>query len=445
MNNPLLNFIKTVIPVAIIVFVTGCKTVTMKKADENMQIKNYAISADMYDRLSSDTKLPKDIRQNAAFRGGESYRFNHQPKKALKLYVKAQKYGAKDPIVIYRIAQMYKQLNEYENAIQYFKTYEKEVPSDERVRSMIKGCESAMKWKEEKSRYTVTPFKPANDKSADDFSPVWADRKNNSIMFTSDREGGVNKSPYDRTLRSHSDVWQVKKGTSRGKSEKWSTAELVEGLNTKYNDGAVTFNSRMSKMYFTQCNGETGKEPKCKIYEARKSGKGWQMNPEPLSFCSGEENNKWNYGHPVMADKDKVLYFSSDRPGGYGDTNALEKTKDIWMVTFVRRGRTWSEPINLGPSVNTEYNEMFPYVHSDGSLYFASEGHPGLGGLDIFYTVKTDEGPTDWAVPTNLKSPVNSSGDDFGIILDATKESGFFTSNRIKEQDDIFVFTMEPF
>lgn len=444
MNNPLLNSIKIIFPLGLIFFLASCKTVTMKKADEAMQLKNYAISADMYDQLASNTKLPKDVRQTAAYRGAESYRYNHQPKKALKLYVKAKKYGAKDPAVTYRVAQMYKQLNEYENAIESFKAYQKEMPSDERVEAMIKGCESALKWKEEKTRYTITPFKPANDRAADDFSPVWSDRKKKSIMFTSDREGGVSKSPYDRTLRSHSDVWQVRKGKSRGKSEKWSEAELVEGLNTKFNDGTVTFNSRMSKMYFTQCNGESGKDPKCKIYEARKSGKGWQMNPEPLSFCSGEENNKWNYGHPVLAKKDKVMYFASDRPGGYGDTAGLEKTKDIWMVTFVRRGRTWSEPINLGPNVNTEYNEMFPYAHQDGSLYFASEGHPGLGGLDIFYTVKTDEGPTDWAVPTNMKSPVNSSGDDFGIILNETKEAGFFTSNRTKSQDDIFEFTMEP-
>ena len=141
----------------------------MKKADEAMQLKNYAISADMYDQLASNTKLTKDVRQTAAYRGAESYRYNHQPKKALKLYVKAKKYGAKDPVVTYRVAQMYKQLNQYENAIENFKYYQKEMPSDERVESMIKGCESALKWKEEKTRYTITPFKPANDRASDDF------------------------------------------------------------------------------------------------------------------------------------------------------------------------------------------------------------------------------------------------------------------------------------
>ncbi|MGB1038607.1 MAG: OmpA family protein, partial [Bacteroidia bacterium] len=417
------------------------------KANEAMLKKQYAVSADMYDELSSDSELPKEDRQLAAFRGAESYRFNHKPKNAIKLYVKAEKYGSVDPIVKYRIGQMQKQLGNYEDAIKYFKAYQKEAPEDERTEAMIVGCESALTWKEANTRYTVEPFKPANDKKADDFSPMWADRKNKTIMFTSDREEGFDKGDYDRTLRKHSDVWVVKLKGSRGKV-KWGAAELVEGLNTKYNDGSVAFNSRKSKMYVTQCNGTSGKEPKCKIYEARKSGKGWQMNPEPLSFCSGNkngvDNSRWNYGHPTLADKDKTMYFASDRPGGYGDTSSLEKTKDIWMVTFVRRGRTWSDPINLGPSINTEDNEMFPYVHKDGSLYFSSDGHPGIGGLDILTSTKDGDGPTDWAIPTNMKSPINSQGDDFGIILTPTKEEGYFTSNRNKSQDDIYHFTMEP-
>ncbi|PCJ66055.1 MAG: hypothetical protein COA58_08250 [Bacteroidetes bacterium] len=444
MNLKLNHSMRAFLAFSLIILLASCGGPTMKKANEAMNKKDYAISADMYDQLASNPDISKEDRQTASYRGAESYRFNHQPKKAIKLYTKAIKYGAKDPEVIYRIGQMQKQLGEYEVAIVEFKKFQKEMPGDERVGVMIKGCEKALTWKEEKSRYKVESFKPANDKKADDFSPMWADRKKKTIMFTSDRQEGISKTQYSRTLRSHSDVWQVKKGGGRGKSEKWKKAELVEGLNTKYNDGTISFNRRLSKMYVTQCNGVSGKEPKCKIYEARKSGKGWQMSLDPLSFCSGDENNNWNYGHPILANNDKVMYFSSDRPGGYGDTNALEKTKDIWMVTFVRRGRTWSTPINLGPNVNTEDNEMFPYAHPDGSLYFASDGHPGIGGLDIFETTKTGEGPTDWDVPTNMKSPINSSGDDFGIIMDDTKENGYLTSNRNKSQDDIFSFHMEP-
>ena len=421
----------------------SCGGPTMKKADDAMKKKEYAVAADIYDQIASSSSATKEDKQTAAFRGAESYRLIHESKSALKLYNKAIKYGAKDPIVTYRLAQMHKQNGEYQEAIEAFKKYQKEVPSDERIEPMIKGCEAALTWKEEPTRYTINEFKPANDKAADDFSPMWADRKMKTIMFTSDRGDGVSKEIYNTTARKHTDVWQVKLEGSRGKV-KWTNPDIVEGLNTKYNDGVIAFNSRMSKMYVTQCNGENGKEKNCKIYEARKVGKGWEMNPEPLDFCKDGGGQKWNYGHPVLADNDKTMYFASDRPGGYGDTTGLEKTKDLWMVTYVRRGRTWSEPVNLGPSINTEDNEMFPYVHSDGSLYFASDGHPGIGGLDIFETVKNGDGPTDWNVPRNMKSPINSEGDDFGIIMEPTKEHGYFTSNRKKNQDDIYEFNMEP-
>ena len=444
MNLKNINPIKSVAFFVVIGLLTACNSVTLKKADDAMLIKQYAIAADMYDQLASNSSLTKEERQNAAFRGAECYRFNHQPKKALKLYAKSLSYGAKDPQVLFRLGQTQKELGEYQQAIESFKKYQKEAPSDERTETMIKGCESALVWKEQKSRYQVETFKVANDKAADDFSPVWADRKNSTIMFTSDREGGADKAVYARTLRFHTDVWIVNKSSARGKSDKWEAPVLVEELNTDYNDGAITFNNRMTKMYVTQCNGVKGQAPKCKIYEARKAGKGWVMNPEPLSFCSGEGNINWTYGHPTLSADDNTMYFASDRPGGYGDTGALERTKDIWMVTYVKRGKTWSEPINLGPSVNTEDNEMFPYAHQDGSLYFASDGHPGVGGLDIFETTKSGDGPEDWAVPTNMKSPINSSGDDFGIIIDATKENGYFTTNRDKNQDDIWAFTMEP-
>ena len=448
MNLKLTYSIKALACLSVVLFLTSCGGPTMKKANEAMTNKEFAISADMYDKLSKEPEIPKEERQTAAYRGGESYRYIHRPKQALKLYEKAKNYGAKDPMVYYRIGQMQKELGQYEKAIEAFKLYQKEAPGDEKTEAMIKGCESALKWKEEKSRYTVENFKPANDKKADDFSPMWSDRKNTTIMFTSDREEGESDKIYGRSLRPHTDVWFVKQSTSRrgGGVVKWGDAELIEGLNTDFNDGTICFNKRKSKMYITQCNSESGKQPKCKIYEARKSGKGWQMSADPLSFCSGEENNKWSYGHPILVNNDKTMYFASDRPGGYGDTDSmvLEKTKDIWMVTFVKRGRTWSEPINLGPNVNTEDNEMFPYVHTDGTLYFSSDGHPGIGGLDIFYTNKTGDGPTDWDVPNNMKSPINSSGDDFGIILDGTKENGYFSSNRLKNQDDIYSFSMEP-
>ncbi|MBR9861536.1 OmpA family protein [bacterium] len=410
----------------------------MKKADTAYNNEEYAVAADMYDLIMDKTDDRK-VKQKAAFQAGECHRERHDPKQAAKYYERAIKYGVNDPIVIYRLAEMKKELGEYEAAIELFKQYQKENPSDPRAETQIKGCEAALKWKDEKSRYIVEEFKPANENESDDFSPMWADRREKSIMFTSDRQGGESKETFGRTGRYHQDVWVVEEEGKRGKV-KWSDAKVVEGLNTDVNDGVICFNRRYSTMYVTQCNGEKGKERNCKIYEARKRGTGWEVDEQPLDFCFDEGKNKWTYGHPTLGDDDKTMYFASNRPGGYGDTNSY----DIWMVTYVRRGRTWSEPINLGPVINTEGNEMFPYMHGDGTLYFSSDGHAGMGGLDLFYTNKNGEGPEDWEYPSNMKSPMNSSFDDFGIILDATKENGYFSSNRKKEKDDIYEFHMEP-
>lgn len=414
----------------------------LKTADEAFTQKEYSVAASQYMDIAAKTK-DKKTKQHSLYRAAECFRLDHKPKLAQRYYERALKAGVKDPELIYRLAEVKKQQGNFEEALVDFKKYQKEVPSDPRVEAMIQGCELALQWKNERTRYTVTPFSPANEGGADDFSPMWADRKQSTIMFTSDRENGTSKEVYKWTGRYHTDVWMVKQVTKKGKV-KWEDAQLVEGLNTKYNDGVITFNKRYSIMYITQCNGERAKEPNCKIYEARKVGTGYQMSEEPLSFCIDGEDTKWNYGHPALSPDGKTLYFASDRPGGYGDSTSSAPTKDIWMVTYVRRGRTWGTPINLGPMINTEGNEMFPYVHSDGSLYFSSDGHPGVGGLDIFETTKNGDGPTDWNVPKNMKSPINSSADDFGIIMDDTKEHGYFTSSRSKDQDDIYEFSMEP-
>ncbi len=442
MSPTMLRHYKSTLFLASVLFVLASCGVNMKKADHAFDGKEYAVAASYYVEIANESD-DRAEKQKAVFQAAECYRLNHDSKRAEKMFERAIKYGVKDPIVIYRLAEAQKQQGKFEEALVNFKKYQKEVPGDERAETMIQGCESALKWKEERTRYTVEEFKPANESASDDFSPMWSDRRQKTIMFTSDREDGRSKENYAWTGRYHTDVWLLKMEGKRGK-EKWGQPTVVEGLNTKYNDGVIAFNKRYSKMYITQCNGEDGKEPNCKIFEARKVGTGYTMEEEPLDFCKDEGDNRWNYGHPTLSSDDKTMFFASDRPGGYGDTGAVNPTKDIWMVTYVRRGRTWSDPINLGPQINTEGNEMFPYMHSDGSLYFSSDGHPGMGALDIFYSSKSGEGPSDWNVPTNMKSPINSSFDDFGIIMEPTKEDGYFTSNRKKEKDDIYEFHMEP-
>ena len=137
MNLKINTTLKSLLLLSIVAFIGGCKPVSMEKANEAMLKKQYAISAHMYDQLASNSDISKQDRQTAAYRGAESYRFNHQPKKALKLYNKAIQYGAQDPETIYRLAQMHKQMGEYEQAIKNFKLYQKEMPGDERIETMV--------------------------------------------------------------------------------------------------------------------------------------------------------------------------------------------------------------------------------------------------------------------------------------------------------------------
>ncbi|MBI1307818.1 MAG: OmpA family protein [Bacteroidetes bacterium] len=426
-----------------IVFVLGegCK-VSLQEANKNYGLHQYGLAADMYDQILSSKEgkeLDKIQRQEIAFKAGESYRLNHDSKKALKMYSKAITYGRKDAIIYYRQAEMLMEQGQYVQALTILKEYKKNNPGDPDVDRLIEGCELALKCADKKTRYIVESFKPANMSKVDDRVPRYADRKHESIMFTSDRDEGESKSQFKWTGRKFEDLWITELAGRRGR-EKWQKPVLVEGFGD-YNEGVVTFDERYSTMYFTQCNGLDGKDSTCKIYEAKKRGKTWEVNPVPLPFCSDD----FNCGHPALSADGKQLYFVSDMPGSMqDDKEPKERTKDIYVVNYVRRGKTWSTPINLGPTINTPGNELFPYVHEDGTLYFSSDGHVTLGGLDILYSKPLSESPTDWEKPVNMGCPINSQEDDFGIIVDTDKEHGFFTSNRDRGDDDIYEFSMTP-
>ncbi len=203
-------------------------------------------------------------------------------------------------------------------------------------------------------------------------------------------------------------------------------------INTKYHEGPATFFKDMSKLVFTR-NNYNGKAKKStagvnmlKLYFAEQKTRDWG-NVKELPFNS----NDYSCGHPALAPDDSKLYFVSDMPGGYGGT-------DVYVVDY--NNGEWGTPINLGKEINTEGNEMFPYVDSEGNIYFASDGHEGLGGLDIFYAELKDG--IAYKGVQNMGAPINSEKDDFGLITDKERNTGFFSSNRLKgvSDDNIYSF-----
>ncbi|MFD2571742.1 OmpA family protein [Spirosoma soli] len=208
-------------------------------------------------------------------------------------------------------------------------------------------------------------------------------------------------------------------------------------LNTKYHEGPATFTKDGSRVIFTRNNFNNGQYRqskdgvnKLKIYTATQVNGIWGEAQE-LPF----NNDEYSSGHPALSKDDQLLYFSSDRPGGYGGT-------DIYVSRW-SNGK-WGEPVNLGKEVNTKGNELFPFVDEKGNLYFSSDGQPGLGDLDMFYAQLTAEGVKARTV-RNLGEPLNSAKDDFGIVTDGERKTGYFSSNRKNggADDDVYRFTRE--
>ena len=217
------------------------------------------------------------------------------------------------------------------------------------------------------------------------------------------------------------------------KKGKWSSPKPLDAVvNTEANEGAATFDRKFNDMYFTRCILEKGKLNLCAIYFTSKKGQTWNT---PIALKIGE-GDSITVGHPCLSPDDQTMYFSGYLPGGFGG-------KDIWMCTYDKKKKTWSEPINLGNKVNSTGDEMYPFMATDGWLYFASNGLPGMGGLDIF---KTKMSGSTWDEPINLQYPINSPYDDFAFIADTNNTHGYLSSNRDggKGSDDIYEWTLPP-
>jgi hypothetical protein len=208
---------------------------------------------------------------------------------------------------------------------------------------------------------------------------------------------------------------------------------FAESLTTSFYDGPLCFSADGNMVYFTRSNLKNNKPVKAKdglvklkIYSAKLNGAKWE-NIVELPF----NNKEYDFTHPSISPDGRRLYFASNRPGGFGGM-------DLYVATLI--DGKWSEPVNLGPKINTPKDEVFPFIHADGKVYYSSNGKArNIGGLDIYFTAKTDTG---WLVPHLLPEPINSRSDDFGLIMSGDKRFGYFSSNRAsgKGDDDIYLF-----
>ncbi|MBS1646869.1 MAG: PD40 domain-containing protein [Bacteroidetes bacterium] len=400
----------------------------LKEADNAFANKEYFTAVDWYKKAYTKEKK-KEKKAKILFQTAESYYRINDLNEAVTFYLKAIAANYPDPISHFRIGQAKKAQKLYNEAITEFEKYKKEVPSDARAESAIKSCELAQKWVDSPTRHKVDNM-PFNSKE-EDFSPAFSDKKNTSLYFTSTRDGSTGGKIDGTTGSLSSDIYETK----LGKDGKWSTpTPLGPPINTPSNEGQAVVSRKGDFMIFTRCGQVKNKNITCQLFIAKKQGPAW-AEPELLPFNVDSSY----FEHPALSPDGNTLYFSSNMAGGKGKN-------DIWISTFDKKGKAWGAPVNAGAAVNTSENEGYPYLHPDGkTLYFASTGLLGMGGLDI-YKITADKSGSFSGQPENLKYPLNSPDDDFGIIFDGNKDRGYLSSNREggKGKDDIWSFYLPP-
>ena len=409
-----------------ITILIGACTYTQKVKDGDFAYdrKQYAVAVDL---LQKEYKKEKSRVEKGkkAFLLGESYRMLNKPASAADWYKNAYDNGyGVDALREYAFSL--KAMEQYGEAMQAFKDLGIEIGSPYEYRREIAACKVAQGWKEEKAKEFVVEPADFNTHGADYAPAIYKDR---TLVFTSDRSAATGDVTYKWTGNKFSDLFVADIQTH-------SVEPFDDQINSPYNEGTAVFNNDFSEVYFTRCFGDKKEDNFCKLMVSKRSGDGWTV-PAALGFLQ----EGVNYGHPAISADGKLLYFSCNSNEGWGGY-------DIWVSERTTEG--WGEPKLMGRTINTTGNEKFPKVDGD-TLYFSSDFHPGMGGLDIFKTWKMANGA--WVPVQNLKPPLNSGSDDFGLVIDyqAPKkgevlQAGFFTSNRPDGtgNDDIYKFEKRP-
>jgi len=395
-----------------------------EKAYDFFKAGEYFDALDHFKNAYSKSK-DKTIKAEMVFMVSECYRLINDPKNAELWYKKAIKSAYSKPEAQYWYADALKKNGKYQQASDEFKKYKQLVPGDSRADQQVRSCELAVEWLRNPEAYKVDELKDVNSKD-DDFSPAYVRDDFGVIYFTSSRDDAMGNKTHGATGQSFTDIFESR----LDKKGKWSMPVPVEALNSEFEDGTPNLTSEFKEIYFTRCEAGKRERKGCKIMHATRKGESWDQ-PKDIAILADSAVA----AHPAISPDGLTLYFVSDMAGGFGG-------KDIWLVTREKSSGQWSKPKNAGPDINTSSDEEFPYVRSNGILYFASDGHIGMGGLDIFKAVAQSDGT--WLVQ-NMKAPINSNADDFGITFQDGAEMGLFSSTRKgKSNDEIYSFELPP-
>lgn len=389
-----------------------------KKADRLVALYNYADAAKLYKEV-----VDKEGSTRIMAKLGYCYQLLKEYQLANYWYDKAYEFEINSTNELNNYVEILKTNKRYDKAKQTLRKYKELVPNYE---EKIAKIDKTIALYHLDSAYSIMPVSINSDNA--EFAPMFYQK---GIIFAAEKNLSNEDEVFKWNNKSYLDLYYSEK---RNSTTELTNPEPVKGLlNSDFHEAGSTITADDNTLYFTRNFYNNGKKSyskdntlKLEILEATRVGDKWKVT-KPFVY----NNKNYSVGHPFFNEKQNQLYFISDMPGGYGGT-------DIYVCE--KLGDSWGQPINLGPKINSEKNEMFPFIGSDSVLYFSSEGHIGLGGLDIFKST-TDNGKN-WNNPINLGIGINSDKDDFSFILDKDKRTGYFASNRDggKGSDDLYFF-----
>lgn len=388
--------------------VTGCRGPKLATADEQMARGEYYDASKTYRKIYNKLtkKADRPLRGEVAFKMANAHRMLSQSARAAAAYQNAIRYGYPDTLAQLYLAQMLHADGKYSQAIRAYQEYLMQNPRSSTAINGLKGALIADSLRANPNRYIVKSAKLFNSRRSD-FSPMFNDE---ILYFTTTNEKVVGEKRSEITGMKKSDIWMARKN-ERGE---WLRPEAVEGeLNSDMDEGIASFSPDGSTMYLTVARRMPDRNTGVEIYTSSRSDASWSK-PVKLEITADTISS---FGHPSVSPDGKYLYFSSDMPGFGG--------KDLWRIDLQERAGSLE---NLGEQINTPGDDVFPYVVSDSILIFSSNGHPGMGGLDLFRATLQPDG--NWIV-SNMGAPLNSNADDFGMTYNPHKaNTGYFSSNR---------------
>lgn len=396
----------------------------LRKAEQSYALGEYTAAAALYKKAYAATS-PKEKPQRAerAFMLGECYRHVNYYPRALAAYQNAVRYNCKDSTAIRYLADMQLASGKYKEAAKNYTEFLRRCPGDVLATNGLESCTLSQEWKANPTRFTVKKAGVFNSRMSD-FSPAFGSENYDQLYFTSTRNEATGDDVNQITGMKSCDIFV----SSKNEKDVWQKPEVIEGgPNSEYEDGSCSFSSDFQTMLITRCTMDTQYPRPAQIMKSERSNAAWgeagDYNDTPDSLFS--------YAHPAASPDGEWIYFVSDMPGGYGGL-------DIWRIAS---GGRFLGAENLGPTINTPGNEMFPTFRRNGELYFSSDGWPGMGGLDIFKAEQLTD--STWHI-SNMQSPVNSYADDFGMTFEGDYTRGFFSSNRNdgRGRDNIYSFNL---